>query len=557
MFRYKWILLLCLVALPVQADEPIDWEMVTQIRSEGLNRSEVMETLAYLTDTIGSRLTGSPGMQEANEWTRDKMAEWGLENAHLDEFGPFGRGWTFSRAAVHMTAPHEFTLQALPKAWTPGTDGSVRGRAIKLEIESEEDMEKWRGQLAGKILFVDDPAEMDYSDDPTIHRRSDHDLKEMAQFEIRGERRGRGDWRSRFRKRLEMRDKIADFLVEEGVVATVSASSFEGGIVRVTSGGTREPDKNPGVTALVMAAEQYNWILRLLPDVKPEKKKDSESGEGDSADDESDAEDAMSEDEKFPVELEIEVAAKFHGGNEMAYNTIAEIPGTEEGVVLLGAHLDSWHAGTGATDNAAGCAVMMEAVRILQKVGVKPKRTIRVALWSAEEQGLIGSKAYVEKHLAKLPIPEDAKGMPGWLQRPVGEVETFPAHDDFSVYFNLDNGSGKIRGVYAEENAAAAQIFKAWLEPFHDLDANTVTLRQTGGTDHRSFDAVGLPGFQFIQDRLDYGSRTHHTNVDVYDRAIREDLIQASVVVATFAYHAAMRDERFPRKAMPVYEPRN
>lgn len=577
--------LLLLVAAPVLAEEPVDWDMVNRIRDEGIRRSQVMDTVKHLTDEIGPRLTGSPAMKEANEWTRDQMAEWGLQDAHLEAYGPFGRGWTFRRTSVHMITPRQVPLEALPSAWTPGTDGPVRGYAVKLKIESKEDMERWRGKLAGKILFVDDARDLMEAEEPAFQRRTDEDLAKMTIFEIPGERgrfgrRARGDWRARARQRYEIRDELHQYLVDEGVVAIVKISSRDGGLVRVSGGGSRESDKNPGVPEIVMAAEQYNWILRMLPDPPKPKGKGRRGGEraepaeGEAhpeaqaeegeAHAEGEAEEAKEEEAEeaweLPVELEIDVAAQFYDDDEMAYNTIAEIPGTDPkaGFVMLGAHLDSWHGGTGATDNAAGCAVMMEAVRILEAIGAKPRRTIRVGLWSGEEQGLLGSRAYVEEHLAKLPIVEDekTKGLPRWLQKMEGEVTTLPDHARLAAYFNLDNGSGRIRGVYAQENAAAAAIFKDWLVPFHDLEATTVSMNDTGGTDHLSFDAVGLPGFQFIQDGLDYFSRTHHTNMDVYDHLVREDLIQASVIVASFAYHAAMRDEPLPRKPMPRYEPR-
>jgi Zn-dependent M28 family amino/carboxypeptidase len=278
------------------------------------------------------------------------------------------------------------------------------------------------------------------------------------------------------------------------------------------------------VTALVLSAEHYNRISRLL-------------------------------DRKLDVEMEVDVKASFHDEDLNSYNVIAEIPGTDKKgeLVMLGAHLDSWHAGTGATDNAAGSAVVMEAIRILKALDVKPKRTIRVGLWTGEEQGLLGSRAYVAEHFASRPEPNDPeeRELPAFMRRSGGPISLKPEHERFSVYFNLDNGTGKIRGIYTQQNAGAAPIFEAWLAPFRDLGATTVTNRNTGGTDHQSFDAVGLPGFQFIQDQADYQTRTHHTNLDVYDRLQREDMMQASVIMAAFAYHAAMRDGRFPRKAMP------
>ncbi len=304
----------------------------------------------------------------------------------------------------------------------------------------------------------------------------------------------------------------------------MEASARAHGIVRVTSGGSHEPEEGAGVPALVMAREHYNEIVRRL-------------------------------DAGRPVEVEVDVAARFHEDDTRAYNTVAEIPGTDKKgeIVMAGAHLDSWHASTGATDNAAGVAVVMEAVRILKALGVKPRRTIRVALWTGEEQGLVGSVAYVKQHFATRPETTDPeqKKLPERFRDDTWPLQLKPEHGKLSAYFNLDNGTGKIRGIYTEENAGVRPIFEAWLAPFADLGANTVTLRRTGGTDHMPFDQVGIPGFQFIQDEIEYGSRTHHTHLDDYDHLRREDLMQASVVMASFLYHTAMRPELLPRKPLP------
>jgi Zn-dependent M28 family amino/carboxypeptidase len=324
---------------------------------------------------------------------------------------------------------------------------------------------------------------------------------------------------------MGLRQSFSQFLVDEGVLATVEVSSRDNALVRVSGGGSREVDGNPGVTALVMAVEHYNWVVRLL------------------------------EEHKQDVKIELNIGADFHDEDLKGYNVIADIPGTEkpEEIVLIGGHIDSWHTGTGATDNAAGCAISMEAVRILKALGVQPRRTIRVGLWGGEEQGFLGSTAYVNAHLAERKPTEENEdsNIPSYMRRNRGPLELKSGHENFSVYFNYDNGGGKIRGIYAQENSTIKPIFEAWLEPLADLGAETVTLRNTGGTDHLPFDRVGLPGFQFIQDPLDYSSRTHHSNVDVLDHLRREDLVQASVVMATFAYHAAMRDDLMPRKPMP------
>ncbi len=503
------------------AQESVDWETLALIRNEGFEHSEVSETLRALADDVGPRLTGSPGMLEANRFTRDRLEEWGLENARLEAWGPFGRGWSFTRTSVHLITPRGTPLSALPKAWTPGTDGPVRGVAMKLKLEDEDDLEEWSGKLKGKILLVSDARMPDDAEGAEFRRYSDEELEERVEFPIPSGR--RPNYRDRARKRWEFGKKLNQFLVDEGVVATVDISSRDAGIVRVGAGGSREPGESTGVTALVMASEHYNWLLRMLED-----------GE--------------------EVEIEVEVSAQFHDEDLMSYNTLAEIPGTDkrDELVMVGAHLDSWHAGAGSNDNGAGVAVAMEAVRILEAIGVQPRRTIRIGLWSGEEQGLLGSRAYVAQQFARRPEPDNEDtGLPRWLQEETWPIDYKPAHERFQAYFNLDNGSGRIRGIYTQSNAALVPIFEAWLEPFHDLGASTITNRNTGGTDHQAFDAVGLPGFQFIQDSLDYSSRTHHTHLDHFDHARIDDLKQASVIMASFVYLAAMREQQLPRKPKP------
>jgi carboxypeptidase Q len=522
--------LLLLSAAPLAtAETPVDYSVVTQIRDEGFNRSKVMETAAYLMDVIGPRLTGSPAAKRANEWTRDQLAAWGLSNAHLESFGPFGKGWSFDRCSVSLVTPVAAPLIALPKAWTPGTSGAVRGKAVRVKIESEADLDKWKGKLAGAVVLVADARELKVPEKALFNRYTEAQLEDLQHFQIpgpRGEnlRPGPPLDRETFLKRSRLQKKLREFLVAEKALAMVEPSERDGGVVRVMGGGSREKGEDPGVTALVMAAEHYNRICRLL-------------------------------DRKVEVELEIDVQARFHEDDPSAYNTLAEIPGTDKNpeLVMVGAHLDSWHAGTGATDNGAGSSVAMEAVRILKAIGVKPRRTIRIGLWTGEEQGLLGSTAYVSEHFASRPEPTDPveKELPRFLRREQGPVTVKPDHARFSAYFNLDNGTGKIRGVYTQQNSGAAPIFEAWLKPFADLGAAAITQRNTGGTDHQSFDRVGLPGFQFIQDEADYATRTHHTNMDVFDRLQREDLMQAAVIMASFLYDAAMREGPFPRKPMP------
>jgi hypothetical protein len=515
--------LLAALAAPVSAaEEAVDLEMVTRIRDEGFTHSQVMDTASYLTDVIGPRVTGSPQMREANDWTRQRLESWGLVNAHLEGW-TFGRGWSLERSVVQMVKPTPATLVAVPRAFTPGTDGPRRGKVVKVRIESEADAEKYRGQLAGRIVLLGEPRDTANPEKPQFTRYTDQELDGLAHFDVAPTRRGPVD-REALARRMRLQPLLRPFFVAEKALATIEVSPTDAGVVLVGRGGSWVKDEDPGVPALVMAAEQYNRLARLV-------------------------------DRDVEVELELDVRSRFHDDDPTAYNTVAEIPGMDKRgeVVMLGAHLDSWHAGTGATDNAAGSAVAMEAVRILQALDVKPRRTIRVALWSGEEEGLMGSKAYVAEHFgtrAGTPDPRE-RDLPSFLRRdPTGPVTTKPDHVRLSAYFNVDNGTGKIRGIYAERNAAVAPIFEAWLRPLHDLGATTVTLRHTGGTDHLPFDAVGLPAFQFIQDEADYETRTHHTNLDVYDRLQKTDLMQAAVVLATFVYDAATRPERLPRRPL-------
>ncbi|HXB56476.1 MAG TPA: M28 family peptidase [Vicinamibacteria bacterium] len=520
-------LALAILPLAVGAEEGVDLEMLTKIRAEGFHHSAVMETVAQLTDVIGPRLTNSPLARRANEWTRQQLEAWGLVRAHLESWGPFGRGWSLEHCSVHMVAPNTAPLIALPKAWTPGTEGVVRGKALRVKLESEADFEQYRGRLAGRILWLDNARELK-GEEKVDGRYSEKDLEELSQYQVPKDRAAE---RAAILKRRRFQRSLNRFLAEERALATVEPSARDGGTLRVMGGGARRKEDPPGVPALVMAAAHYNRVARLL-------------------------------DRKIEVELELDVRTTFHDDDPLGYNTIAEIPGTDKRgeVVMLGAHLDSWHGGTGATDNAVGVGVAMEAVRILRVLEVNPKRTIRVALWTGEEQGLLGSREYVSQHFASRPEPNDPeqRELPSALRSDTGPLTIKPEHARLSAYFNLDNGTGKIRGLYLQENAAVFPIFAAWLKPLNDLGATTLTLRNTESTDHVPFDAVGLPAFQFIQDDIEYraGSGpqffgTHHTNMDVFDRARGEDLMQASVVMASIVYHAAMRPEMIPRKPLP------
>jgi carboxypeptidase Q len=515
------ILLVAFSNVTLWAQEKVDLEMITRIRYEGFRNSKVMEIASGLMDGIGPRLTGSPNMKRANEWTRDQLTSFGLSNAHLESWGPFGRGWANEYINVRLTSPDIAPLIAYAKAWTPGTNGVLKGKCIRVKIENKKDFDKYRGKLAGLIAIFGPDPEVKTITQPMFERLGEKELADIGQYQVPSEKQA-----FRFRqyiKRMQFIKELNKFLTDEKVLALVDHGygSFGGGTVFVQSGGSWKTGETVTVPGITVALEQWDRIARLL-----EQKKD--------------------------VELEMNVTNTFSDADPMQYNTVAEIPGTDkkDELVMVGAHLDSWHSGTGATDNGAGSVVMMEAMRILKALDVKPRRTIRIALWSGEEQGLLGSQNYVQQHFgSRPPIDEpDYKGMPTLLRREAGPVTVKPEQAKVSAYFNVDNGSGKIRGVYLQENEAEAPLFEAWMQPFKDLGMTTLTMRNTGGTDHLSFDAVGIPGFQFIQDPLDYETRTHHSNMDVYDRLQTDDLRQVAVIVASFVYHAAMRDAMLPRK---------
>jgi hypothetical protein len=505
-------------------EEKVDLDMISKIRYEGFHNSKIMEIASGLMDGIGERLTGSPNVHKANEWTRDQLTAFGLSNAHLEAWTPFGRGWVNEYTNVRMTVPDVATLIAYPRAWTPGTNGAVQASVVRVEIhltpqEMARDMERYKGKLAGKIVLFGDDPEVISPMEPLTRRYDDKALEQIDQYTIPSER---NDQRFReFQRRARLLRQLNKFFADEQVAAVIehSRGTIGGGTVFV-DGGSYKADQAVAVPNLIMAVEHWTRIARLL-----KQKKD--------------------------VQLEVNVKNTFSDGMTQ-YNTIAEIPGTDkkDEVVMLGAHLDSWFSGTGATDNGAGSIVMMEAVRILKALGIKPRRTIRIGLWTGEEQGLLGSQWYVAQHFGSRPASTDPdrKGDPSVTRRENGPMTIKPEQAKVSVYFNVDNGTGKIRGVYMQENAAVEPIFRAWIKPFRDLGMDTLTMRNTGGTDHLSFDAVGIPGFQFIQDPMDYDTRTHHSNMDVYDRLQPDDLKQMAVIVASFVYMASMRDQMFPRK---------
>ena len=531
MKKFAGLVCLLLVIAPVASlsQEKVDLETTGRIRDEGFHNSKVMDYAMGLMDSIGERLTGSPNMKRANEWTRDQLTAMGLSNAHLEAWGPFGRGWANQYVNVRMTTPDVATLLAYPKAWTPGTNGAIQGKCIRATIDDKKDFAKYKGKLAGMIVILGSDAEVKPINEAPYKRLSDDDLAKLADYQIPPDH--PPFTFAAFVKRQQFIKDLNQFFADEKVLAVIdhSRQTSGGGTVFVQSGGSYKPGETTTVPQLTMALEQWTRIARLLQQNKD-------------------------------VSLELNVNNTFYDDDPMQYDTIAEIPGTDkkDEVVMLGAHLDSWHAGTGATDNGAGTIVMMEAVRILKALDIKPRRTIRIGLWSGEEEGLLGSQGYVEKPFGARPPMDDPamKGMPTLLRREAGEVTVKPEQAKVSAYFNVDNGTGKIRGVHLQENEAVAPIFEAWMKPFKDLGMTTLTMRNTGGTDHLSFDAVGIPGFQFIQDPIEYETRTHHSNMDVYDRLQPDDLKQMAVIVAGFVYDAAMRDQMLPRKPIEKALPR-
>jgi hypothetical protein len=501
------------------AAENADLDAIYKIKTEAFDNSKVMDFLFYLTDVNGHRLTNSVGHRKAGEWAVKKLTELGLSNVKLEKWGPFGRGWDYSKFSASMVEPSYMQFIGFPQAWTPGTNGPVKAEAVLVNIRAEADMEKYKGKLKGKLVLDMPVKDLSMSTTPLARRYTDVDLNDTSlvdpltnQFGFRMANSGgpAGDNpMSSFMAMRALRQKVNKFFAEEGVVAVMNyAPKGDGGTVFATSGGSRNPKDPVPPPMFTVTPEHYNRAARLVQ--KGEK-----------------------------VVVEVDIDAKFLDESD-SFNVIAEIPGTDlkEEVVMLGAHLDSWHGATGATDNAAGCAVMMETVRILLSQGLKPRRTIRLALWGGEEQGLLGSRAYVKEHFGDR-----------------ATMKLTAEHSKVAGYFNLDNGTGKIRGIYTQKNDMVRPVFEAWLKPLGELGATTIANKNTGGTDHQSFDGVGIPGFQFIQDPIEYSTRTHHSNMDVYDHVQKGDLMQASAVIAAFVYQTAVRDEKLPRKPLPKPSP--
>ncbi|HTD99342.1 MAG TPA: M20/M25/M40 family metallo-hydrolase [Mucilaginibacter sp.] len=506
------------IAGNVLAQEAPDAAAVQKIREEGLNHSKVMETAFYLTDVAGPRLAGSPGLKRAQDWAVNQLKSWGMVNAKREPWGKFGKGWEVQKNYAAITVPYYHAIIAIPKAWTPGTNGLVKGEVVVIKADTITDLDKFKGKLGGKIVMYDVTTKVVRGTKPDLSRYTDEELANMekAKAQPNQARRAFDPNSPQFaaqRKLRALRAAIGNFFVNEKVGLVLSMARGTDGTVFTTNGASYADTAKAVAPELETSGEDYLRILRL---VKGGQK----------------------------VEVEADIKTQFFTDDLQGYDVVGEIPGTDkklkDQVVMIGGHLDSWHGATGATDNAAGSAVMMEVMRILKAIDFKPKRTIRIALWSSEEQGLFGSRGYVLNHFG------DPKTM-----------QLKPEQAKLSAYYNLDNGTGKIRGIYLQGDSAAGPVFKPWFEPFKDLGAGTVTISNTGGTDHQSFDAVGIPGFQFIQDAMDYGTRTHHSNQDTYDRLSEDDLKQAATIIASFVYNTSQRPDMIPRKELPKVQGTN
>ncbi len=555
--RVLWLAFAPIVACAVMlagpvlraGSENINYPDINKIKAEGLQHSQVMELCSYLTDVYGARLTGSPAAMQAAEWVVTTMKSWGLSNVAIEPWvnrNGFDRGWTNDKFYMEVTAPEHFPVPGTPMGWTPGTNGLVSGEAALVTATTEEDLAEYKGLLKGKWVLLGAPPDVAAFWDPRAKRYTADQLSTLElqappaalEFGVtppgqrggapaaaqapQGPRAGGPGQQGRNFPTIR-----ADFLRAEGALGTLTTVPIGHGLYQIS--GTRSADPATTLPAVSMAAEYYDRIARILA-------------------------------KKIPVTIEADIKNTYYP-NPPVFNVVGEIPGTDKAdeVVMLGGHLDSWHSATGAADNAVGVAAMMEAVRILKTTGVKLRRTVRVGFWEGEEQGLLGSREYVAAHFAtRQPLPAQPGAQPaaggggGGRGGPQGPLEKKPDYDKLSVYFNIDNGTGALRGIYLQGNDAAGPIFREWMEPFRSLGMTTVTIRNTGGTDHQSFDGVGLPGFQFIQDEIEYNGVTHHSNMDTYERLQPNDVVKMSTIVAGFAYLAANRDEMIPRKPLPA-----
>jgi carboxypeptidase Q len=486
--------------------ENLDTAMMAKIRDEGLNHSQVMEIVFNLTDANGPRLMESPGYFKAANWAKNKLTSWGLKNANLEAWGKFGKGWELEKFYLALTSPYYKPIIGFPKTFSMGTQGLTHAEVLLLDIKDSSGLSAYQGQLKNKMILLRRTDSLTLGFQPDASRYNDSDLIKLAAYDPKAPAKTTPSRAlEAFQASARLLAQVKKMAIQEGALGVLTSSlKNTDGTIFVQNGIPYNAEFLPACNDISISLEDFFTIQRLL-----------EHG--------------------IPVSVDLELQSKILDNDQQGYNVIAEIPGTDkklkDQLVMIGGHLDSWQGSTGATDNAAGSAVMLEVVRILKAIDFKPRRTIRIALWGGEETGLHGSKNYVKNHFTD-----------------TATKKYNAAGDQLSVYFNLDNGSGKIRGIYLQGNAAAGPVFDQWFQPFHELGAATLTLENTGGTDHLSFDAIGLPAFQFIQDPLEYGARTHHSNMDSYDHLSAPDLKQAATIIATFVYNAAQREEKIPRK---------
>ena len=514
-----YCLIALLLILPLAAEEKVDLIVVNRIKTEAIENSQAMDHLFYLADVYGPRLNNSPGHRAAAEWTMKRLESYGLKNVHLEKWGGFGQSWKLKRFAANLMEPQYAPLIGFPLAWTPGTAGRITGEPMLAVIKAEADFEKFKGKLRDKVVMTMEPKQIAMLSEPLARRFTDEELSARAStldpsrntFNL-----GPGGVNAPPVNREEaekFRQKTNRFLKDEGALLVLQYGyNGDGGTVFATGGGSRDPKDPIPPPIVALTPEHYNRIARLIA-------------------------------HKIPVKLEFEIETEFLTDTTDSFNVIGEIPGTtkKDELVMLGGHLDSWHGGTGATDNATGCSVAIEAVRILTTLKLPMERTVRIALWGGEEEGLLGSKAYVQERFARRDT-----------------MQLGPEYNKLSAYYNDDTGTGRFRGIMLGGNDMAKPIFEAWLAPFRDLGATTIagvtarTTQQPGGTDHTSFTWIGLPGFSFIQDPMEYQTRTHHSNMDVFDRVQAGDLMQASAIMASFVYNTATRPDMMPRRPMPA-----
>ncbi len=501
---------------PLASQGTVNTALVARIRDEGFNRSQVMDYAWHLTDVIGPRLSGTANLRAAQEWAKATMDQIGLQSTTIEPWGELGASWNVEHVSLHMREPSYQPVIGYPLAFTPGTDGAVSGQVVIADIRSRADLDKYRGALQNAIVLATPPRQYGPRFTADAIRHNETSLKVFAEEGVDRniQERRREVWMQNPPPPADLGpEDLEAFFKSEGVAVVLEAARGGDGTVFVTGRRSNRADRSlasvrNSLPTIAIATEHYGRMYRLVT-------------------------------RGVPVMLDIDVRIATDERDKREYNVLGEIPGGDlaHEVVMIGAHLDSWHSGTGATDNAAGSAVVLEAMRILQAIGASPRRTIRAALWSAEEGGLRGSRAYVANHFGN---PRHG---------------VTPEYDNFSVYFNLDNGTGQIRGVHQQGNEFVAPIFTEWMTSFHDLRVGTLSKFSNRGSDQLSFDEAGLPGFQFIQDRIAYRTRTHHSNMDVFDKLLPEDLRINAVVLASFAYHAAMADERMPRKRFVDWRP--